>query len=331
MTDQTNVSGPTVREVDISRLANMPITLFSIVMGLTGLAIAWDRLELLPQFSHAVGLVIAMIASGLFVFLTIMFALKIARHPQAVQKELRHPIRINFFPAFSIALLLLSAYWRQNETVTLVLWSAGSMIHILLTLYIMSSWIHHEHYKIQHINPGWFIPVVGNIIVPISGTYLGFQELSWFFFSIGIVFWIILFTVVMYRLIFHDPIPQKITPMLFILLAPPSVGFVSYTLLINGVDNFSRVLFYVAIFIALLLASNAQRYSKLPFFVSSWAYSFPIAALVISMIRFAALTHSAAFSAAAAVLLLLLSVLIFWLVYNTLKAVKHRKICVVED
>jgi tellurite resistance protein len=33
----------------------------------------------------------------------------------------------------------------------------------------------------------------------------------------------------MYCLFFHELLPARMTPVLFILLAPPSVGFVSYS------------------------------------------------------------------------------------------------------
>lgn len=315
---------------NVTRLAHLPITLFSIVMGLAGVAIAWDRTEFLSAFSQPIGLAIATLSSAFFVFLLIAYGTKIIRHRSYVALELRHPIRINFFPTIAISFLLLSVYWRQNATATTSLWAVGALLQLLLTLYVMSSWIHHTHYEINHINPGWFIPVVGNIIVPITGTYLGYTEVSWFFFSIGIVFWLIMFTVVMYRLIFHDPIPAKITPMLFILLAPPSIGFVSYTLLIDGLDNFARILFYTAIFIGLLLASNTVRYFKLPFFISSWAYSFPLAALAIATTRFSALNESAIFNGISFGILLLLSTLVVWLALNTIKAAKHHEICVPE-
>ncbi|WP_425415989.1 hypothetical protein [Pseudoalteromonas qingdaonensis] len=45
-----------------------------------------------------------------------------------------------------------------------------------------------NHYRLEHANPSWFIPVVGNIIAPITGAKLGYIEVSWFFFSVGIVF-----------------------------------------------------------------------------------------------------------------------------------------------
>ena len=85
--------------------------------------------------------------------------------------------------------------------------NAITLIHLLFTFFILSSWMYHSHCDIKHANPGWFIPVVGNLFVPIGGVHFVSAEVGWFFFSIGILFWIVLMTIIFYRVIFHDPIP----------------------------------------------------------------------------------------------------------------------------
>lgn len=66
--------------------------------------------------------------------------------------------------------------------------------------------------------------IVGSIIIPIAGVKHGFVELSWFFFSVGLIFWLILLVIVLYRMFFHAPIAEKLMPTLFILFAPPAIG-----------------------------------------------------------------------------------------------------------
>lgn len=185
---------------------------------------------------------------------------------EGVLEEIRHPVRINFFPAFSINLLLLSIVWQQETIVTTILWGTGVVLQVVFTLYVMSSWVYHTHYTLSHANPSWFIPVVGNLIIPITGSQLGYTELSWFCFSIGGVFGIILLTIIMYRLFFHEPLPAHMTPMLFILLAPPSIGFVSYISMVGELDTFARVIYYIALFIGLLLFLIYLNLSKYHFY-----------------------------------------------------------------
>lgn len=310
------------------RLLHFPISFFAVAMGLGGLALAWKEAGI--QFSPYAYQWIGMLTTVVFMVITLMYVLKIIKHPKAVFTEIRHPIRLNFFPAFSISLLLLSAVWKEVWPVSQTLWVAGAVIQLCLTTYILNGWINHTHYKLIHANPSWFIPVVGNIIVPVTGVHLGYTEISWFFYSIGIVFWIILFSIVMYRLFFYEPLPVRMVPMLLILLPPPFIGFVSYSTLIGGVDSFARVLYYVGLFLTLLLLSNIVRFIKIPFSISSWAYSFPVAAVTIATAKMSGYFPNVFFKALTQVLLVIVTILLGWLVFRTIKAIINQEICTPE-
>jgi len=318
-------------EIATRQLEHFPIAIFSIVMGISGLTLVWLKAHTVLGLPVIVGEGLRGVASILFIILLGVYGLKALRHPQSVVMEMRHPVRINFFSTISISLLLLAtAYVEAAPEVALWLWGVGAVLHLSLTLAIFSSWLHHTHYAIQHANPAWFIPVVGNIIVPIAGVRLASPELSWFFFSIGLVFWIVLLTIVLYRLFFHEPLPARLTPTLFILLAPPSVGFIAYLQLNENLDAFARILYYTALFLALLLASNAMRFLRTPFFISAWAYSFPLAALTIATLTMGARQPGPVFTLLGLGLLVLVSLVVATLTMKTLIAAGQRQICVPE-
>ncbi|MCC7221429.1 MAG: SLAC1 anion channel family protein [Candidatus Contendobacter sp.] len=319
------------QEVASHRLEHFPIAIFSVVMGMTGLALAWLKAHAVLGMPFVIGEGLRGAASVLFIFLLAIYGLKALRHRQAVVLEMRHPVRINFFATLSISLLLLAtAYVETHPEAALWLWEIGSALQLMLTLAIFSSWLHHTHYEIHHANPAWFIPVVGNILVPIAGVRLASPELSWFFFSIGLVFWIVLLTIVLYRLFFHEPLPARLTPTLFILLAPPSVGFIAYLQLSDSLDAFARILYYTALFLALLLASNAVRFLRTPFFISAWAYSFPLAALTIATLIMSTRQPGSVFTLLSVGLLALVSLVVATLTMKTLFAVGRRQICAPE-
>lgn len=314
-----------------SKLEHFPVPLFASVMGTTGLALAWQKAHAVLGAPALIGDTVRTLATLLFALLAVSYALKWLRHPQAALAESRHPVRINFVSTISISLLLLSVSWLGTAPrLASAVWAVGALLHLALTLRTISSWIHHTHYDIKHVNPAWFIPVVGNIIAPIAGARIASPELSWFFFSIGIVFWGLLLTIVMHRLFFHEPLPVRMTPTMFILLAPPSVGFLAWTELVGGVDAFGRILFYIALFLALVLASNALRFIRLPFFISSWAYSFPLAALTIAAVTMFQHVGGTALAVIALVLLSVLSVVLVLLVARTIVAAYRNQICVPE-
>lgn len=313
------------------RLEHFPVSFFATVMGTAGLAIAWHKAHLVLGAPVVVGEAILYLATALFAVLLLLYAAKWLRHPGAVMQEARHPVRINFFASISIGLLLLAIGWSGGEPgFARALWAAGTLLHLAFTLMAMSSWIHHSHYEIKHANPAWFIPVVGNIVVPLVGVRFAPLELSWFFFSIGIVFWPVLLSIILYRLFFHPALPERLTPTLFILLAPPAVGCLAWMALTGQVDAFARILFYCSLFLLLLLGVGAMRFLRAPFYLSSWAYSFPLAAVTIVTLAMAEALHADVLRALAAALLGLVSIVVAALVARTVVAAMRGEICVPE-
>ena len=315
-----------------SRLQHFPISFFAIVMGLAGLTIAWEKAQHALDLGFKMSGALTATVSVVFVLIMALYLTKLVKFREEVLKELKHPVKLNFFAAISISLILLSViYLPISHSLSLVLWSVGSVLQIVFTLYVMNSWIHHEHYEIHHSNPAWFIPVVGNVLVPIAGTGLGYFEISWFFFSIGMVFWLVLLTIIMNRVFFHNPLPAKLMPTFFILIAPPAVGFISYVKLTGDIDPFARILYYIGLFLTLLLLTQVRRFAKIKFFLSWWAYSFPLAAITVATLVMYSTNGVPGFAALSWVLLSLVTLVVVMLLYRTAQAISKKGICLPED
>jgi tellurite resistance protein len=300
-------------------------------MGLAGLTIAWQKAQHVFNIDLSINLILIAFTSFIFAILLAIYSTKYAVNRNEVFKEFNSPIKLNFFPTISISLLLLSiAFLEFDHAISLPLWIAGSSIHLIFTLHIVNAWIHHDHFEIHHVNPAWFIPAVGNVIVPIAGISLGFTEISWFFFSIGILFWVILLTIIFYRIMFHNPMPEKLMPTLFILVAPPAVGFVAYTKLTGDLDSFARILYFSGLFLTLLLLVQIKRFAKLQFFLSWWAYSFPIAAITIASFKIFELTNKISYQYIGSALLIVLTGIVVLLLIKTTGAILNKEICIEE-
>lgn len=313
------------------KLDNFPVSFFSAVMGMAGFTIAIEKAESLYGLGEMSSLILSSFTLVLFLVLLVIYLFKIVKHTDAVKKELYHPIKISFFPTVSISLLLLSiCMLPKNMMLANLLWATGTILHLGFTLYVMNAWINHDHFEVHHMNPAWFIPIVGNILVPIAGVPLGYGDISWFFFSIGIIFWPVLLTIIYYRVIFHPALPDKLIPTFFILIAPPAVGFLSYMRLNGSIDNFSQVLYFSALFFTLLVFTQFRKFAKLQFFLSWWAYSFPIAAISIATMVMYEVTHKTFYSIVGTGLLVLLTLFISMLIFMTVKAVMKNQICVEE-
>ncbi len=312
-------------------LQHFPVSLFASVMGTTGLSIAYQRYSHIIGIPPWIGFSLLTLATILFLSISLIYLRKFFHYRAEVIAEFHHPVRANFFPAISISLLLLSiGFLEIHTTLALWLWGIGSSLHLAFTLIIISRWIT-ENYDINHSNPAWFIPVVGNILVPIAGIQFVNIEISYFFFSIGLFFWLSLFTIVFYRIIFHHQLAQKFIPTLFILIAPPAIGFVSYVKLVGTIDVFAHFLLYVALFFTLLLSTMIPYFWRLKFFVSWWAYTFPLCAMTIASILAFNLLHLPFFAYLSTLLLASSTLIVAFVFYKTLEAIRLQTLCQAEE
>ncbi|WP_296762134.1 SLAC1 anion channel family protein [Sediminimonas sp.] len=325
MTDTSATQAPR------NRLENFPVTFFATVMGVGGFSLALHAAEHAYGTGGAASGAVFALAAAMFVVIAVIYALKALRHPQAVAGEWHHPVRLSFFPAISISLLLLATCALPgNEGAAHALWLVGMALQGVLTIAVVTGWIGARSFLAGHLSPAWFIPAVGNVIVPIAGVPLGYIELSWYFMSVGLIFWIVLMTLVVNRLIFHDPLPGRLQPTLVILIAPPAVAFVAWMRLVGDVDAFARLLLNGAYFFTLIVAIQLPRMVKLPFAMSFWALSFPFAAVTIASFVYAGAVGSTTHRIIGTGLLAVLVVVIAVLVVQTLRAMRAGEVCVPE-
>lgn len=313
------------------RIEFLPITLFAIVMGLSGLTMSYYKAHEILNISILPYYLLSLAASSIFMALVFFYSLKLIKYPHRVKSEFSHPIKINFFATISISLVLLSAVFNPiYNDLSFVLWVSGSAIHMFFTLYTISLWIN-KNFDIGHSNPAWFIPIVGNVLVPVVGMNYGMYEISLFFFAVGIFFWINLFTVIFYRIIFHNQqLQEKFMPTLFILIAPPAVGFISYYKLAGELDMVAESLYFIALFFTMLLGVMYKNFLGLKFFVSWWAFTFPLAAITLATMLMYDIKGSGFYQFLSWVLLLVTTVVIAIVSMKTIQHIAKKEICIEE-
>ena len=295
-------------------LARLSIAMFGMVMGIGGLANAWGSANHVFGVPAWIGDALLLLALVIFALLVCIHIAKLLLQFAAVSEEFQHPVRSSFFPAVSVASMVLSVGLRTHcEPAAQILWWFGASLHLVLAITLIRRWITKPQDE-SILTPAWFIPVVGNIFVPLGGVPLGHVEISWFFFSVGLVLWLAFFPIVLHRVLFSPALSERSVPTLFILLAPPSIGLSAILAFSHGEPGpLSEILYCFALFLALLLASLIRHATHGPFFMSWWAMTFPIdgwagAALAFHRARPSAYTESVAWIALIAATLIVSSV-----------------------
>ncbi|MDO5045775.1 SLAC1 anion channel family protein [Campylobacter sp.] len=311
----------------LNRIKNFPIMFFAVIMGLGGLTLSYEKLNLVFNLSNFIFEILRSVTTLIFIVISAIYTLKFINFKENIKDEFAHPVKINFFAAFSISIFLLAAIWRDVDGLHQILFYPALVIQTFLTLYVVSFWIN-KNMLINHSNPAWFIPIVGNLVVVLASKETG--AFLWYYFSIGIFFWVVLFTIVFYRIIFHDQLAQKFIPTLFILIAPPAVGFLGYVKLTGNFDVTAQLFLNLTLFFVLLILFMFKNFTKLKFFLSWWAFTFPTAAASMAFLRAYELNKSLFFAVFGIVLFIALVFFICTVSYLTIKAIKNNEICVVE-
>ncbi len=313
------------------RIQFFPITMYAIIMGLSGLTIVFGKfyhLQWLPRIFFDIMLFFTF---GLFLVITVLYGLKAMKHADEVKADFQHRIRINFFSAISISFLLLSiAFMSFWPFLSMILWWLGVILHTYFMLHTISFWIQHN-FEILTMNPAWFIPVVGNILVPIAGVEYMPKAFSFLYFSIGFFFWIVLFSIFLNRVVFHHQMPQKFIPTLFILIAPPAVGFIAYMRIAQSWDAFAIFLLFIGYFFVILLLFLYKSFKNLTFFISWWAFTFPLMAVTIASVVAYQISNAAIYKYLAFILFGIALFTVVFVAWKTIGKIRKSEICVNED
>lgn len=119
-------------------------------------------------------------------------------------------------------------------------------------------------------------------------------------------------------------------PTLFILIAPPAVGFIAYFKMYGVIDMFAMTLFNLALFFTILVAFMYKNFIKIKFFISWWAFVFPIAAMAISSMLMYHKTNDSILLLLSYVMIAVVTVIIAIVIYQTILHMNKQEICIQE-
>lgn len=320
---------------------------FAMVMGLSGLTLAWHRAQgLLGDMATGIALVLGLLSALVFLVLLVASWLRWQRYPAALAEDLRHPVRHAFVAALPVSVLLLAtvgvALGGSGGPLGPVwngLWWLGSLGQLWATLWVLGRWLAPAAAAQPgatggpqlwpSVTPVLLIPVVGNVVVPLAGLPLGHSTWSALQFGIGAFLWPVVLALILARRLAHSPLPERVLPAWFITVAPPAViGVVA--LQMEAPLAVAQALWGVSLFFLLWVLPLVRRIATQAFAVPFWAFSFPLAAFTVLTLRLAETGAGAAFQTAGVLMLAISSIVILWLSFATVRGLRDGSLLAPE-
>ncbi len=217
---------------------------FASVMSTAVTVVAVYAFRSILPFAWGLQLMFLGIAVVLFVALLIPWSLRWLRYPDAVRRDISHPIAGPFFSTLPISLVVLGIALEKTPlpflpeavfwNVVLALWALGAIGIVGLALYLINVFFHQPEMKWEQSTFGWLIPPVSALIVPILGNALALhfadRPLGWtillislMFLGIGGLLFLMVMGMVFIRYVFYALPPMHLTPTLWVGAAPTSI------------------------------------------------------------------------------------------------------------
>jgi tellurite resistance protein len=270
-----------------SRIVRVRVGTFAIVAGLCSFTMVFREVQRVLGFGGPVAGGLALLAGCAFLVVAGLYIAKMLAGWAHVREEFADPVAMQFFPTLTISMLMLPLVINPYvPALTTPIWLLAAAGHLSLMISMVRRWIL-DTFQIGTFSPVWFLSVGGNLVAAMTGAHLGLVEPAWFFLATGLVTCGAMFPIAMYRLIFHDRVPDALAPSLFIVLTPPSAAFLAYMHLGGGqLDVLARMLFFSALFIAAILASLVPVFLRAQFSLGWWTSTFPSGALTMAVLRY---------------------------------------------
>jgi tellurite resistance protein len=278
----------------LSSLQYLPVSLFGSTVAFAGASIGWRQAGILFGVPSIVSNAIGIFAWSAFIILLVAYLYKFAAYKEKVIKELTDPIAANFLGTFFISAVLLSTvaapFILDLARVTWLAGTAGGIVY----MYLLTKRLYKGELNVLDLVPPVLIPGLTVLNAVFTRVNLKF---SWWelpgdmpLFAIGIVFVMVFFVIISYRLVHLEPPILFLKPTLLLMSAPFEVGFLAYVSTKTQVDELGSILFFFGFFI-FIIAFFIVFTRDLPFMTSWWGACFSMGALANASLKYALLSH----------------------------------------
>lgn len=274
----------------------------------------------LQPVARGLGVAFVGLATLLALVLGVPYVVRWFRYPQMALNDLRHPVIGALYATFPGGLLVLAAALASVGPLALpgqavfplvvALGAVGAVLAFVISVVFTYQLFMSGDIRPEHVNGGWFIPPVINIIVPLVFVAWMAQASpsavklltvgSYATWGIGFFLFLLVAALLYGRLVYHPLPAAPLAPSLWIGLGPIGVGSLALLRIAQGSAGLwgdqSRLVTSLSAAAALalwgfgwwwlataaLLLYRYRRSGGLPYGVGWWAFTFPLGAFTVS-------------------------------------------------
>lgn len=256
-----------------------PLSSLGIPFGLSGLAGTWTMAAVTALAPQIIAEALWILAAVAWIAVVANYLWRSRNRGGSVRKDLRDPVQGAFASLAPTSAMLICTHYAQQFPIAGRITAGVSMaVGLLFGAWFLAQLALRQR-SIDAIHAGYLLPTVAAaFIVGQSAGSFGWTLLGESAIAVGILFWLVLGTIILARMAFRPAPPAALLPTFAIFSAPPAVAGNAWFAVNGGrIDLVETMLlgtFVVLILVQLMLLG---AYWRLPFTLGFWAFTFTAA------------------------------------------------------
>ncbi len=212
-------------------------------------------------------------AGGLILLIV---AVKIIMDFSGFRDSMGNYVTASVFPTFSMGLMVFSTYLvTYSPEVGLFLWAFGLSLHVILILHFTLNFLFRM--GIKNVLPTYFVVYVGIVAASVTAPFHGTEAVGRIVFWFGLICYLVLLPVCLYRFLAIKQIPEPNLPTTAIFMAPANICLAGYMLSFPVKTMWVVYLLTIlSLTLTVFVVVQLPRLMRLRFYPSFSAFTFPI-------------------------------------------------------
>jgi tellurite resistance protein len=269
------------------RVPVVPAAYFGMVLGLSGLGVAWRWAHKVWSVPASIGEAICFLAIAVWVALIALYIAKWLVARDEALAEIAHPVQCCFVGLIGVATMLAGGcILPYSFGLAVALFALGSIFALAFAVWRTGGLWHGERDHTTTTAVLYLPTVAGSFVTATVVSALGHPDWGQLFFGAGLFSWLAIESVLLNRMLTAPEMAAALRPTLGIQLAPAPVGAVAYLSATQGApDALAHALIGYGLLQSLVLLRLMPWIREGGFAPSFWAFTFGITALATAPLR----------------------------------------------